>query len=83
MMLTIRIGDYVEVDVGLKLSAIGRVITEHALPLFNNEPQYTQTYKIKFLDGSTHTAYSKECRKLTGKELFKAKLSADARLYTR
>ena len=41
----------------------------------------TQTYKIKFNDGSTHTAYPQECRKLTGKELFKAKLCNDKRIY--
>ena len=93
-----KIGDYVEVDLGMGLGAIGQIITEHAMREswrdhgFSNDGLYNainvmrtsanvKTYKIKFNDGSTHTAYPEECRKLTGKELFKAKLSDDKRIY--
>jgi len=94
-----EIGDYVEVDIGMGLGAIGQIVTEDqyksALRQDNlcNTTGWTEsctisgysrggtTYRIKFIDGSTHTALSSECRKLTGKELFKAKLSDDKRIY--
>lgn len=87
----IQIGDHVEVDLGMGIGAIGIVVTEHATG-YINEGLYrsidlmrrtngAQTFKIQFNDGSTHTAYPEECRKLTGKELFKAKLSNDKRIY--
>jgi hypothetical protein len=84
-----KIGDYVEVDIGLGLAAIGIIVTEHAVNrggLYNSvdvmrealsRKQNTSTYKIRFLDESTHTAFPEECRKLTGKEIFQAKLSGD------
>ena len=95
----IEIGDYVEVDLGMGLAAIGVVVTEDqykaALREYNvrNRAAWVEnctisgyarsktTYKIRFIDGSTHTAIDYECRKLTGKELFKAKLSNDKRIY--
>ena len=89
----IKIGDYVEVDLGLGLGAIGIVVTEdqyqaaiddmpHPSRIANRYfPKSNTCYRIKFIDESTHTAHSSECRKLTGKELFKAKLSDDKRIY--
>jgi len=88
----VKIGDYVEVDLGMGLGAVGIVVTEHAHPKYANRGLYNslgtmresldyKTFRIHFLDGSTHTAFPSECRKLTGKELFKVKLSDDKRIY--
>ena len=85
----IEIGDYVEVDIGMGLGAIGMVVTEQAyrgtfrdgvVNSVSIKPNPV-TFRIHFLDGSTHTAFPSECRKLKGKELFKAKLSDDKRIY--
>lgn len=83
-MTEFTLGDYVEVDIGLGLCAIGKIITEHDTG-FRNDGLYnavdvmrkshkTQTYKIKFLDKSTHTAYPEELRLLSEKEQFILKL---------
>ncbi len=87
----IQIGDYVEVDLGMGLGAIGIVVTEKEFSglfgnrvIINNRTHSAiadKTFRIHFLDGSTHTAFPEECRKLSGKELFKAKLSDDKRIY--
>lgn len=99
----IEIGDYVEVDIGMGLGAIGIVVTEdqymsamreHTMRNIreqNNKYGWASSaqaylgnrtsYRIKFIDGSTHTALAEECRKLTDKEIFKAKLSDDKRIY--
>ena len=86
-----KIGDYVEVDIGMGLGAIGQIVTEDQYMgrrrydnsgiTFGRINPTDTTYRIIFNDGSTHTALSSECRKLTGKELFKAKLSDDKRIY--
>ncbi|MGV7235142.1 MAG: hypothetical protein ACQ9ET_02690, partial [Nitrosomonadaceae bacterium] len=81
----IQIGDYIECDLGMGLGAIGIVVTEHAFrggrENLHIMRENNKTFRIHFLDGSTHTAFPDECRKLTGKELFKAKLSDDKRIY--
>lgn len=85
----IQIGDYVEVDIGMGLGAIGIVVTEDQYKALmdtiphrsNQRPRLSTSYRIKFMDESTHTALESECRKLTDKELFKAKLSNDKRIY--
>lgn len=79
-----KIGDYVEVDIGQGLCAIGQIVTEHDTGYRNNglyeaidtmrKSHKTQTYKIKFLDGSTHTTYPEELRLLSDKEQFTIKL---------
>ena len=87
----LQIGDYVEVDIGMGLGAIGMVVTEHATG-YRNDGLYnsidvmrrssgTKTFKIQFFDESTHTAYPEECRKLTDKELFKIKLNNDKTIH--
>jgi hypothetical protein len=85
----IQIGDYVEVDIGMGLGAIGVVVTEDQYKAListtphrpNQRPRLSTSYRIRFMDESTHTALASECRKLTDKELFKAKLSNDKRIY--
>ena len=87
----LQIGDYVEVDIGMGLGAYGIIVTEHATG-FRNDGLYnsldvmrrssgTKTFKVEFFDGSTHTAYPEECRKLTDKELFKIKLNNDKTIH--
>ena len=99
----IKIGDYVEVDIGMGLAAIGVVVTEDQYqvamqaqrnphsPVTTNWSKINgfkhisrgvdSAYRIKFIDESTHTALASECRKLSDKEVFKAKLSDDKRIY--
>ena len=89
-MTDFKIGDFVEVDIGYGLYAVGQIITEQA---FRNDPRAgsqllasslarttgrelfnPDCYKIKFLDGSTHTALHDECEKLSDKDSFVLKL---------
>lgn len=86
-----KIGDFVEVDIGMALYAKGEIITENAYR--NNDDKYRDSllawslaratnvvqhnpssFKIKFLDGSTHTANPEELRVLPEKEQFVLKL---------
>lgn len=86
-MSEIEVGDYVEVDIGMGLGAIGIVVSEkHYGSLLNSQSvrglsymsrNTATSYRIKFLDESLHTALESECRKLSDKELFKVKLSND------
>lgn len=83
-MSEFKIGDFVEVDLGMALAAKGEIITEHdggfrnrglygAIDTMRNSHK-TKTYKIRFLDESTHTAYPEELRLLPEKEQFVLKL---------
>jgi hypothetical protein len=88
-MSDFKVGDFVEVDLGLALCAIGEIITENAYR--NSKASYCDDYfrerhtrrrdestpssfKIRFLDKSTHTANPEEMRLLTEKEQFILKL---------
>jgi hypothetical protein len=79
-----KIGDWVEVDIGMGLCAKGQIVTESDYMSALRE-QRTQSlsllqrnggssYRIEFLDGSTHTASEHELRVLEGKEAFVLKL---------
>ena len=63
MQRQIKIGDFVEIDIGLCMSEYATVITEH-----------TYGYKVRLNDGSTHTSKKEDIRKLTNKETFELKL---------
>lgn len=98
-----NIGDYVEVDIGMGLCAIGEIVTEdqymsalidqrsshHQFTLsgqkrsgFHTIPRSTHSsYRIKFLDETTHTALDTELRKLSEKEIFKYKLQGKTKIY--
>lgn len=86
-----KVGDFVEVDLGLALCAIGEIITENAYSSNNDTYRDSllvrslartagvvqhnpSSFKIKFLDGSTHTANPEEIRLLSEKEQFILKL---------
>jgi len=84
-MSDFKIGDFVEVDLGMALCAKGEIVAENARQGYRNNGLYqsldvmresydTNTYKIKFLDGTTHTAYPEEIRLLSEKEQFILKL---------
>lgn len=78
-----KIGDWVEVDIGMGLCAKGQIVTEsdymsalsaqrtQSLSLLQRN---NSSYRISFLDGSTHTASEHELRLLSGKEAFLLKL---------
>jgi hypothetical protein len=80
-----KIGDWVEVDIGMGLGAKGQIVTEsdymsslreqrtQSLSLLNRNSNGS-SYRISFLDGSTHTASEHELRLLSGKEAFVLKL---------
>ncbi len=93
-----KIGDYVEVDIGMGLLARGQIITDsdyvgelamqrsrhhqHSLAGtkssgFHGIKRTITSHRIKFLDGTTHTALAEECRKLEGKEAFILKLKGE------
>ena len=81
-----KIGDWVEVDIGMGLCAKGQIVTEsdymsslriqrtQSLSLLRRDKQL---YRIVFLDGSTHTASGHELRLLEGKEAFVLKLKGN------
>ena len=80
-MSVFKIGDFVEVDLGLAIFARGEVITENAyranIAVRTTSiiaEAYPTSYKIKFLDDSTHTANPEELRVLPEKEQFVLKL---------
>ncbi len=88
-----KVGDFVEVDLGLALCAIGEIVTENAYRN-DNKQSYREhllvqslarsggfdtgfnpkSFKIRFLDNSTHTANPEELRLLGEKEQFILKL---------
>ena len=85
-MSEVKLGDYVEVDIGMALRAKGKIIGENAIDRINiSDMNYARrssshTYQIKFLDGTTHTALPDEVRVLDEKETFIVKLKGDNKM---
>lgn len=82
-MTDFKLGNYVEVDIGMALRAKGKIVGENAVnrvdmsDMNHARRSSSNTFKILFLDGSTHTALPSELHLLSEKETFILKLKGD------